>query len=150
MVRIICRYQENARHFKERMMVRLILFGLMLMVVMPAKAEQKHFTMGVVPQFEARELHEIWQPILHFLSDQTGHRFELKGAPNIPAFEKALLAGEFDLVYTAVLTKNVKFNLGYSHMFATDAMEAIKGGGDKSTLNNWAWAMIAWHSCSGC
>jgi hypothetical protein len=22
-------------------------------------------------------------------------------------------------------------------------MEAIKGGGDKSAMNNWAWAMIA-------
>ena len=53
------------------------------------------------------------------------------------------LGTELDLVYTLVLTKDVKFNLGYSHMFATETMEAVKGGGDKSALQNWAWAMIA-------
>ncbi len=52
------------------------------------------------------------------------------------------LGTEFDLVYTVVLVKDVKFNMGYSHMFATETMEAIKGG-DRSTLNNWAWAMIS-------
>ncbi len=53
------------------------------------------------------------------------------------------LGTELDLVYTLVLTKDVKLNLGYSHMFATETMEAVKGGGDKSALQNWAWAMIA-------
>lgn len=53
------------------------------------------------------------------------------------------LGTEIDLVYTLVLGKDVKFNLGYSHMFATETMEAVKGGGDKSALNNWAWAMIS-------
>lgn len=53
------------------------------------------------------------------------------------------LGTEIDLVYTLVLTKDVKFNLGYSQMFATETMEAVKGGGDKSTFNNWAWAMIS-------
>ncbi|MCG8307806.1 MAG: alginate export family protein [Cytophagales bacterium] len=53
------------------------------------------------------------------------------------------LGTEVDLVYTAVLAKDVKFNLGYSQMFATEAMEAVKDGGDRSALNNWAWAMIA-------
>ncbi len=53
------------------------------------------------------------------------------------------LGTEIDLVYTLAITKDLKFNLGYSHMFATETMEAIKGGGDKSATNNWAWAMIA-------
>ena len=53
------------------------------------------------------------------------------------------LGTEIDLVYTLALTKDVKFNLGYSQMFATETMEAIKGGGDKSLMQNWAWAMIA-------
>lgn len=53
------------------------------------------------------------------------------------------LGTEIDLVYTMMLTKDVKFNLGYSQMFATETMEAVKGGGDKSAMQNWAWAMIA-------
>lgn len=53
------------------------------------------------------------------------------------------LGTEVDIVYSVALTKDVKFNLGYSQMFATETMEAIKGGGDKSIMQNWAWAMIA-------
>jgi hypothetical protein len=53
------------------------------------------------------------------------------------------LGTEIDLVYTVALTKDVKFNLGYSQMFATETMEAVKDGGDKSAMQNWAWAMIA-------
>lgn len=53
------------------------------------------------------------------------------------------LGTEVDLVYTVALSKDVKFNLGYSQMFATETMEAVKGGGDMSATQNWAWAMIA-------
>ena len=53
------------------------------------------------------------------------------------------LGTEIDLVYTLAIAKDVKFNLGYSQMFGTETMEAVKGGGDKSAFNNWAWAMIA-------
>jgi hypothetical protein len=53
------------------------------------------------------------------------------------------LGTEIDLVYSLSLSQNVKFNLGYSQMFATEAMEAVKGGGDASAFNNWMWAMIA-------
>ena len=53
------------------------------------------------------------------------------------------LGTEIDLTYSLALTKDVKFSMGYSQMFATQTMEAIKGGGDKSLIQNWAWAMIA-------
>ncbi len=53
------------------------------------------------------------------------------------------LGTEIDLVYTLNLAQNVKLNLGYSQMFGTETLEAVKGGGDKSAFNNWAWAMIA-------
>lgn len=47
---------------------------------------------------------------------------------------------EVDLVYAVQLSKGVKFNLGYSQMFATDNMLAIRPGTEK--LNNWAWMMV--------
>jgi len=53
------------------------------------------------------------------------------------------LGTELDLVYTKVISKDAKLNVGYSQMFGTETMEAIKGGGDKSAFNNWIWAMIA-------
>lgn len=47
---------------------------------------------------------------------------------------------EIDLVYGVKLSKGVTFNLGYSQMFATDTMLALRPGNQK--LNNWAWMMV--------
>ena len=56
-------------------------------------------TMGIVPQFDARILHDIWTPILEDVGKQVGVKFRIVGAPNIPAFEKALYAGTYDVAY---------------------------------------------------
>ncbi|MBF0281822.1 MAG: phosphate/phosphite/phosphonate ABC transporter substrate-binding protein [Zetaproteobacteria bacterium] len=61
--------------------------------------EKKVFKIGVVPQFEARRLHEIWTPILNTLEEETGYHFELVGSPTIPAFEKEFSEGAFDFAY---------------------------------------------------
>ncbi|MDZ7607634.1 MAG: alginate export family protein [Cyclobacteriaceae bacterium] len=53
------------------------------------------------------------------------------------------LGTEIDLVYTATLSKDVKFNLGYSQMFATETLQVIKNVNNASQFNNWVWAMIA-------
>lgn len=57
------------------------------------------YKVGVVPQFEARRLHQIWRPILDELQRHTGYRFELVGSPTIPAFENEFMAGAFDFAY---------------------------------------------------
>ncbi len=82
-------------------MFKLITLFLVLLLAQPALAETKAtFTVGVVPQFEARKLHGMWQPIIDYLNEKSDYHFELRGSPNIPAFEKALLAGEFDFAYS--------------------------------------------------
>ncbi len=48
---------------------------------------------------------------------------------------------EIDLVYSLKVSPEISFVLGYSQMFATDTMEALRGG-DASLLTNWAWTMI--------
>ncbi|MEQ8581480.1 MAG: alginate export family protein [Marinoscillum sp.] len=48
---------------------------------------------------------------------------------------------EVDLVFIKKLKGGVVWNLGYSQMFASDTMEALRGG-DKSALQCWAWTMI--------
>lgn len=50
----------------------------------------------------------------------------------------AALGTEIDLVYSVKLADEVGLNIGYSQLFATDTMEAIKGG-DADEMNNWAW-----------
>lgn len=57
------------------------------------------YSVGVVPQFEARRITEIWQPILAEVSQLSGVTLELKASPNIPAFEQQFTAGEFDFAY---------------------------------------------------
>lgn len=57
------------------------------------------YTFGVVPQFEARKIHQIWKPVLDQLNQRTGYTFSLLGSKNIPEFEKKLIAGEFDFAY---------------------------------------------------
>jgi phosphonate transport system substrate-binding protein len=64
----------------------------------PARAGNR-YSVGVVPQFEARELAAIWIPILAELSKRTGLRLTMKGSPRIPEFEIAFEAGEFDFAY---------------------------------------------------
>ncbi len=51
------------------------------------------------------------------------------------------LGTEIDFFFSFKLTKGVSFKGGYSQMFATETMEAVKGG-DRNETNNWAYAMI--------
>ena len=76
-----------------------MLLALLLCHATPAAAAEKNLRFGVVPQFDARKIQLIWQPILDALEEQTGIHFELVGSPSIPEFEKQLNAGEFDLAY---------------------------------------------------
>jgi len=48
---------------------------------------------------------------------------------------------EIDLVYSIKVNADINFKLGYSQLFATDTMEALRGG-DASLFTNWAWTMI--------
>ncbi|MCK5639122.1 MAG: hypothetical protein KAH67_10435, partial [Flavobacteriaceae bacterium] len=48
---------------------------------------------------------------------------------------------EIDLALGYKAYKSVMFNVGYSHMFANDTMELLKGG-DANGTNNWAWVMV--------
>lgn len=57
------------------------------------------YSFGVVPQFEARRLSEIWLPILAELERRTGYHFEMVGSPRIPEFESAFVQGGFDFAY---------------------------------------------------
>lgn len=54
---------------------------------------------GVVPQFEQRQMFRNWHPILIELEKITGLKFELVGSPKIPVFEKQFTKGAYDLAY---------------------------------------------------
>lgn len=52
------------------------------------------------------------------------------------------LGTELDIVFTQALIKNVTLNVGYSQMFASESMEALKGVADPASIQNWGWAML--------
>lgn len=58
------------------------------------------YTFGVVPQFEQRKLHAIWDPIIEELEKRTGLKFKLLTTLKIQDFEKEFAKGGFDFVYT--------------------------------------------------
>src|SRR5690606_34555641 len=51
------------------------------------------------------------------------------------------LGTEIDLVLNLKIVEQANLNIGYSHLFATDAMRAIKNGSEEN-VNNWAWVML--------
>ncbi len=57
------------------------------------------YTVGVVPQFDARRIHSTWRPILDTLEQRTGLKFILRSSYSISAFEQEFLKGEFDFAY---------------------------------------------------
>lgn len=57
------------------------------------------YTFGVVPQFEASQLHRIWRPILKELENKTGHSFKMTGTASIQSFEEAFFNGRYDFAY---------------------------------------------------
>lgn len=52
------------------------------------------------------------------------------------------LGTELDLSVSRKIADYLAISAGYSQMFASTSMEAIKGG-DASTTNNWAWLMLS-------
>jgi phosphonate transport system substrate-binding protein len=57
------------------------------------------YTFGIVPQYDQRQLFEIWKPLIEELQKRTGLSFRLVSVPKIPAFEKEFLAGSYDFAY---------------------------------------------------
>ena len=107
---------------------RLLLFvSLALLPALSFAVDTKPLTFGIVPQQSAAKLARLWGPIMRHLSEQTGRKIVFKTAPNIPAFEKRVLAGEYDVAYMNPYHFTV-FNQkpGY-HAVARQANKLIKG-----------------------
>ena len=57
------------------------------------------YTVAVVPQFAAAEVHRVWTPLLERVSRDTGVALTLKVAKDIPGFEADVWAGGPDFAY---------------------------------------------------
>ena len=80
------------------------LFLLLLLITLASNrgaiaANEAVFIVGIVPQFEIRQTHNIWTPILDELKKRTGYTFKLSSSASIPNFEKQFTNGTFDFAY---------------------------------------------------
>jgi phosphonate transport system substrate-binding protein len=86
-------------------MLRFRLLALILLIFFitasfkKSLAQERVFTIGVVPQFTPVEIYERWGPLVKELENRTSLKFELKTYKSIPEFEKAFLKGELDFVF---------------------------------------------------
>ena len=67
------------------------------------------------------------------------HKFA--AAAKIGPNSNKLLGAELDIVYGYEIQKEIGISAGYSHLFASQGMETIKGNTDGNT-NNWGWIML--------
>ncbi len=74
-------------------------------------------------------------------SNLTASLHNFSAAADLNATASKQLGTELDLVYAYKFAKYIGFKAGYSHMFAAEGMEILKGNTDGNT-NNWAWAMV--------
>ena len=51
------------------------------------------------------------------------------------------LGTELDFTFGYKLADNIDFKAGYSHLFASESLQVLKGG-NENNMTNWAWAMF--------
>ncbi len=79
--------------------LRLLLLSLLTSATAAHAATERSFSVGIVPQLEIRQIHDIWTPILNELQQRTGYTFKFSGSASIPEFERQFSAGQFDFAY---------------------------------------------------
>lgn len=77
---------------------RLVVFGCVAALA-PLWAAAQSYTVAVVPQFPALEVHRAWTPLLARLSAGTGFDLKLSTAASIPEFERQFQSGQPDVVF---------------------------------------------------
>jgi phosphonate transport system substrate-binding protein len=82
-----------------RLLALILLIFFITAAFKKSLAQERVFTIGVVPQFTPVEIYERWGPLVKELENRTGLKFELKTYKSIPEFEKAFLKGELDFVF---------------------------------------------------
>ena len=83
----------------KRFLSSVFPYLLLILLISKNVAAEVKYSVGIVPQFDARKTTEIWQPILEQIRHITGITLVLKTSPSIPVFEEQFNAGKFDFAY---------------------------------------------------
>lgn len=76
-----------------------LFLSLQLSLASPVQAAETVYSFGVVPQLSTAEMVETWLPFVDWLSKKSGVPLRFVTAPDIPAFEKKLEQGAYDVAF---------------------------------------------------
>jgi len=116
----------------------LLMCGMVLVVPAGAGAQQKKYTLAVVPQAQVSEIFEKWLPFLKRLSRDTGVEIDLVPYNSFQQFEADLKKGVPDFAYmNPYQAMNAKTSSGYIPLVRDKAdlvgiLVAHKGSGINS------------------
>lgn len=105
----------------------LLLCMFALFIHRPLMASDKTLSFGIVPQQTSTKLAKKWVPLINLLNRATGYSIIFSTAPDIPAFEERLNAGEYDLAYMNPYHYTVYHDSPGYNAFAKQANKKIKG-----------------------
>lgn len=100
---------------------------MMSAVAVPSFAQDKTYTLGVVPQQSASRLAEIWVPILKAWEEKSGVSLVFSTAKDIPTFEKCLAEGAYDFAYMNPYHYTVFHDAPGYQAFAKQSEKQLKG-----------------------
>lgn len=82
---------------------------------------------GFVPQQSAAALARAWSPVLEYVAGECGCQLSFETAIDIPAFERRLAGGEYDLAYMNPYHYTVFHEVSGYEAFAKQAGKRIQG-----------------------
>lgn len=77
---------------------------------------------------------------LHYFSSAA----DVKDLGNTSEAMNSVLGTEADLMFTYAVSSEMNISFGYSQMFGTKTLKALKGGDNEKT-QNWAWVMLTFN-----
>lgn len=81
-------------------MFKKILFISMSLVIFGSSCFAETLVFGIVPQQSPNKLFRTWKPFIDYLSKSTNIEIIFRTEKSIPAFEKKLYNGEYDIAYS--------------------------------------------------
>lgn len=79
--------------------------------------------------------------VLNGKSDLNAAVHKFTATADIGPYSNKQLGTELDIVYRYRIQKEIDISAGYSHLFASQGMEILKGNAD-GNINNWGWIML--------
>lgn len=111
---------------KHVLSILLTMLMALIMMALPAQADEKEWSFGVVNQRSLTLTARYWNPILKYVSEKSGVPLTLKMAKNAPESFAMVRQGTFDFMYSNYIFAPSSATVGY-RVFARPMDKTIRG-----------------------